>query len=154
MKITQWSICSLCVVLPPITPFVFSPPSLSKLPPRGQFWVTYICFGSTCTRKTEDLQNHWCMPCRTVSSNKNQKPSQLQQHFNSKCYGGCIFGFMIWVMKSSWTKIVHFESWTILTKLSFVSTKQTLMASYKVVFKVAKSKKSHTIPKQCLLHEY
>jgi len=28
------------------------------------------------------------------------------------------------------------------------------MASYNVVFKVAKSKKSHTIPKQCLLHEY
>ncbi|CAM1324282.1 ZBED8 (predicted) [Pycnogonum litorale] len=108
----------------------------------------YVRFGFTCTGKPEDLQKPQCMLCDTVFSNANLKPSKLQEHFNNRHGGADLAGHDVESLK---VKRARFDSRKTLPKLGFVSVdKPLLMASYQVAYKVAKSKKPHTIAEELI----
>ena len=104
-------------------------------------------FGFTCTGN-DDLQKPHCMLCNAVFCNANLKLSKLQEHFNNKRGGADISGHDIESLK---IKRARFDSRGTLPKLGFVSVdKPLLLASYQVAYKVAKSKKPHTIAEELI----
>ena len=104
---------------------------------------SYVQFGFTCTETVEGLQKPQYLFCNTVFSNANLKPSKLQEHFNNRHGGANVSGHDVEPLKA---KRNHFESQRRLPKLGFVSAgKPLLLASYHVLYDVAKTKKPYTI---------
>ena len=88
------------------------------------------------------------MLCETFLSNTNSKPSMVQEHCHNQ-YGGADFADHD--EKSLRAKRAHYDSQTTLPKLGYVSVNKPLpMASYQVAFKVAKSKKCHSIAEELI----
>ena len=103
--------------------------------------------GFTCT-ENDELQKPQCILCNAVFSNANMKPSKLQEHFSNK-HGGS--GVESHDFESLKTKRARFQSRGTLPRLGFVSVdKSLLLASYQVAYKVAKSKKPHTIAEELI----
>nr|XP_053635382.1 protein ZBED8-like [Cherax quadricarinatus] len=107
----------------------------------------YVRFGFTCNGKTEDLQKPQCIICGNVFSNANLKPSKLQEHFNNQHGGANVAGHDF---KSLQAKRARFDSRATLPKLGFISVNKPLTASYQVAYKVAKSKKPHTVAEELI----
>ena len=76
------------------------------------------------------------------------KPSKLQEYFNNRHGGADAAGHDVESLKA---KRIRFDSRGTFPKLGFISAdKPLLMASYYVAYKVAKSKKPHTIEEEVI----
>ena len=76
------------------------------------------------------------------------KPYKLQEHFNNRHGGAGVTGHDVKSLKG---KRIRFDFQRTVPKLDFISADKPLsMASYHVAYKVAKSKKPHTIAEEVI----
>ena len=114
----------------------------SSVAKKRKWKEEYTHFGFTMTKSSDGDERPQCILCNVLFSNANMKPSRLQEHFNNK-HGGVKPGQDSESLK---IKKVRFDSSGTLPKMGFVpADKLLLLASYKVVYEIAKSKKQHTI---------
>lgn len=107
----------------------------------------YVKFGFTCA--TEKVGTHCprCIPCSTLFSNPNLKPSKLDEHFKNK-HGGREAGTDIVTIRA---KRALFEQVGTLTTYVFSPIEKPLLrASYEVAHQIAKSKKPHIIGEELI----
>jgi len=93
-------------------------------------------------RKSDDLQKPHCMIYENVLSKANLKQFMLQEYLD-------MAGPMSWASMKNLCELKEPVLISQVTLSRFVSVKKTLlMASYQLMFKVAKSTKSHTIAEE------
>ena len=83
--------------------------------------------------------------CDVVFCNANLKPSKLSEHFRNK-HGGVEAGYDAETLK---TKRARYEKSGTLPKMGFASVeKPHFLASYKVVYRIAKAMKPQTLAEE------
>lgn len=112
----------------------------------------YVQYGFTRVIK-DGIDRPKCVLCLVTFANSNLKPSKLREHFDSKHGGNLKSGNDFESLKQ---KRARFDVSGTLPKLGFCSSdKPLLLASLKVAYEVAKTKKPHTIAesliKPCML---
>ena len=112
----------------------------------------YVEYGFTKTI-IEGLDRPQCVLCNAVFSNSNLKPSKLGEHFQIKHGGNKRAGNDLISLQAKWAR---YDVKGMFPKLGFTPVdKPLLLASFKVVYELAKKKKPHmiaeTLIKPCAL---
>lgn len=101
----------------------------------------YVQFGFTCT-KQDGTDKPQCMLCNIVMCNANLKPANLCKHIESQ-HGATHGHTSIDQFK---IKRIRFDGKATLPARGFVPIDKPLLeASYRVAYRIAKNKKTHTI---------
>lgn len=105
--------------------------------------ITMCALVSLAQQEIMACKKTQCILCSVVVSSSNLKPSKIQEHFKNKHGRADVEGHDVGSLK---IKRAHFDSQGTLPKSGFVSVEKPLLhVSYHVAYKVAKSKKPHTI---------
>jgi len=105
---------------------------------------TYSDFGFSVT-VVDGVERHQCILSRKVFSNSSLKPSKLQEHFINKHGGKESEGQDPETLKKKKARFDNKGTLLNLMKSHSTLEKQLLHASYRVAYRIAKSKKAHTV---------
>ena len=101
----------------------------------------YISYGFTITLDREGTEKSQCFLCGKVLANSSMKQVKLKEHLNANHPGNISDSCDTFLQKKS-----RFEVSGTLAKHGFIPTeKPLLVASYKIVYRIAKEKKPHSI---------
>lgn len=108
---------------------------------KRKYSEDYISFGFTFITHRDGIQKPQCFLCGKVLSNASMKPSKLKEHLESVHPSITSSNIDLLRMKKA-----RFENAGTLPKHGFITTqKPYLEASYKVAYRIAQQKKSHTM---------
>ncbi|GFT06573.1 protein ZBED8 [Nephila pilipes] len=108
---------------------------------KRKYDESYVKYGFCCMKESDDFEKPQCFLCGKVLANASMKPEKLIEHLKSLHPENASKDLEFFTKKKA-----QFSKSGTLTKLGFgIPQKPLVEASFRVAYRIAKSKKPHTI---------
>ncbi|GFT64386.1 protein ZBED8 [Nephila pilipes] len=108
---------------------------------KRKYDESYVKYGFCCMKESDDVEKPLCFLCGKVLANASMKPAKLIEHLKYLHPENASKDLEFFTKKKA-----QFSKSGTLTKLGFgIPQKPLVEASFRVAYRIAKSKKPHTI---------